>query len=101
MVQDNEIREKKSACYTDVEKYVRRNYASPRLCSVGVVLMGKFLIVSLSLSLSLSVGQWIVGMGVQVLGDGEGELRAAVPLAGVLRSHIRRRPGEWRRESEM
>ncbi len=57
--------------------------------------------VSNCFSLSLSVGQWIVGMGVQVLGDGEGELRAAVPLAGVLRSHIRRRPGEWRRESEM
>lgn len=35
-----------------------------------------------------------MGLGVQVLADGEGELRAAVPLAGVLQPHLRRRPGE-------
>jgi len=33
-----------------------------------------------------------VGMGVQVLANGEGELRAALPLPGVLRPHLRRRP---------
>lgn len=32
---------------------------------------------------------------MQVLADGEGELRAALPLAGVLRPHIRRGSGEW------
>ena len=39
--------------------------------------------------------QRAVGLGVQVLADGEGELRAALPLAGVLRPHIRRRSSEW------
>lgn len=33
---------------------------------------------------SLGCAQRAVGMGMQVLGDGEGELRAALPLAGVL-----------------
>ena len=43
----------------------------------------------------LTAPQRAVGVGVQVLADGEGELRAALPLPGVLRPHLRRRPGEW------
>jgi hypothetical protein len=39
--------------------------------------------------------QRAVGVRVQVLGHGEGELRAALRLAGVLQPHIRRRPGKW------
>ena len=39
----------------------------------------------------LSAGpQRAMGVGVQVLANGEGELRAALPLPGVLRPNIRR-----------
>jgi hypothetical protein len=44
----------------------------------------------------LSAGpQRAMGLGVQVLANGEGELRAALPLPGVLQPNIWRRPGEW------
>ncbi|TVU47894.1 hypothetical protein EJB05_07510 [Eragrostis curvula] len=92
-ITDIEIRQKKDACYTDVEKYVLGCCAVLWCCySVQSNASDGYLSAAL---------QRAVGMDVQVVADGEGELRAALPLAGVLQPHIRRRPVVQLEEGEL
>ena len=75
-MQDNEIRQKKEACYTDVEKYVLRSCA---LCCFlfGGTHLTRCFCVLMAVSRLVRSGLW--GVGVQILANG-GELRAALPL---------------------